>query len=63
MEVKVSEKKAKVLEWSSLWPMMERWWDPEHSTKVVRIQLVTDDIGALLVKSRNGKWFIEGLYD
>ena len=63
MEVKVSEKKARVLEWSSPWPMMEKWWDPEHSTKVVRIQIVTDDIGALLVKSRDGKWFIEGLYD
>ncbi len=54
---------ARVLKWSSAWPMMERWWDPKDSIKVVRIQIVTDVLGALLVKSSGGKWFIEGSYD
>ncbi len=63
MRLQGSGKKVRVLEWSSLWPMMERWWDPGHSTKVARIQMVTDGMGALLVKNTDGKWLIEGSYD
>ncbi len=63
MRVQSSGKRVRVLEWSSLWPMLERWWYPEYSTKVARIQIVTDEMGALLVKSSNGRWFVEGLYD
>lgn len=63
LQVRSSGKKVKILEWSSLWPMMERWWDLEHSTRVVRVQIVTDDMGALLIKRAGGKWLIEGSYD
>lgn len=63
LEVQGSGKRVRVLGWSSLWPMMERWWDPGRSTKVVRVQMVTDEAGALLVKRSNGKWLIEGWYD
>ncbi len=54
---------GRILKWSSLWPMMERWWDPDNSIKVARMQIVTDVMGALLVKSLSGRWFIEGSYD
>ena len=63
MRVESSGKRVRVLEWSSLWLMMERWWYPEHSIKGARIQIVTDEMGALLVKSSNGRWFAEGSYD
>ncbi len=53
----------RVEKWSAVWPMMERWWDQSHSTRVARMQIVTEELGAVLVKSNGGKWSIEGAYD
>lgn len=58
-----SHKRARILNWSAVWPMEERWWDQNDSTKVARIQILTKEMGAMLIKAERGKWTIEGFYD
>lgn len=57
------DRKFRIYEWSKLWPMSDRWWDRTHFTKVARMQIRTNEMGALLIKWQGGKWFIEGGYD
>lgn len=56
-------RRFRIHEWSTLWPMSDRWWDQAQSTRVVRMQIRTYEMGALLIKRQGGKWFIEGGYD
>ncbi|GAA1843399.1 DNA polymerase Y family protein [Agromyces salentinus] len=54
---------APVRAWAGPWPVVERWWDPEHAKRVHRFQIVDDDGCAwLLVRDAEG-WWAEARYD
>ena len=54
---------APVRAWAGPWPVVERWWDPEHAKRVHRFQIVDDDGCAwLLVRDGDG-WWAEARYD
>jgi len=48
--------------WTGPWPLTERWWDDEASSRRARFQLVTDDGRAWLASVRDGNWQIEAGY-
>jgi protein ImuB len=49
--------------WAGPWPVEERWWAPGEATRLIRLQLGLADGRALLVASRDGAWWLEGVYD
>jgi protein ImuB len=53
---------ARVLSWTGPWPARERWWDPAHTRRRARFQLVTTT-GTYLVAFENGHWHTEAVYD
>jgi protein ImuB len=53
----------RVRAWAGPWPVVERWWDPEHGRQVHRFQLVDDDGCAWLLVCDGGDWWIEARYD
>ena len=53
---------AAVVGWSGPWPVWARWWSPE-ATPSARMQVVLDDGTALLLVAREGRWWVDGVYD
>ena len=53
----------RVARWWGPWPVIERWWDPEHGRRGVRIQVVLDDGTALLLFLTGGQWTVVGRFD
>jgi protein ImuB len=52
-----------VTAWAGPWPVTQRWWDPSHSCRQARFQLLTDDGNAWLAALQDGRWLIEASYD
>jgi nucleotidyltransferase/DNA polymerase involved in DNA repair len=50
-----------VMGWAGPWPVTERWWSARRRT--ARLQLVTDDGVARLLRTERGQWWVEALYD
>ncbi|WP_227497254.1 Y-family DNA polymerase [Planctomonas psychrotolerans] len=49
--------------WAGPWPVNERWWDPEHSRRAYRFQIVDADGTAWLFVLDGGSWRAEARYD
>ena len=49
--------------WAGPWPVDERWWDPGLHRRLARLQVVTADGRAHLLKLSGGTWWIEATYD
>jgi protein ImuB len=49
--------------WAGPWPMDERWWDPGLHRRLARLQVVTADGTAHLLKLSGGTWWVEATYD
>jgi protein ImuB len=49
--------------WAGPWVLDERWWDPETAARQARFQLVTADGIARLLAIRDGRWWIEAVYE
>jgi hypothetical protein len=41
----------------------ERWWDPGLHRRLARLQVVTADGAAHLLKRSGGGWWVEATYD
>jgi protein ImuB len=52
-----------VTAWTGPWPASERWWDPEHTRRRARFQVVTGDDRAYLLMVEGGHWYAEAVYD
>jgi hypothetical protein len=50
-----------VVAWAGPWPVTERWWSVRRRT--ARLQLVTADGVARLLRTERGQWWVEALYD
>ena len=48
--------------WAGPWPLEERWWDPEASSRRARFQVVTIEGDAFLLSTCNGTWAVEATY-
>jgi protein ImuB len=49
--------------WAGPWPVDERWWDPGRHRRLARLQVVTADGSAHLLKLSGGTWWVEATYD
>jgi hypothetical protein len=47
--------------WAGPWPVTERWWAVRRRT--ARLQVVTEDGVARLLRTERGRWWVEALYD
>jgi hypothetical protein len=47
--------------WAGPWPVTERWWSARRRT--ARLQVVTADGVARLLRTERGQWWVEALYD
>jgi protein ImuB len=56
---------AAVVGWAGPWPVWARWWTQEALTSAptARMQVVLDDGTALLLVAREGRWWVQGIYD
>ena len=50
--------------WAGPWPVCEKWWDPQRSRFLHRLQLLDErGIGWLLVAENGSDWRLEARYD
>jgi len=49
--------------WAGPWILDEKWWLPGDQPTSARVQIVTDDGSALLMRLGSGDWLVEGVYD
>jgi protein ImuB len=49
--------------WAGPWPVDERWWDPAAHQRLARLQVVTAEGVAYLLKLTGGAWWVEATYD
>lgn len=48
--------------WAGPWPVRQRWWSPD-GVATSRLQLLGPDGAAYLLASRDGRWWVTGIYD
>ncbi len=49
--------------WAGPWLVDERWWDPTAHRRLVRLQAITDQGAAYLLRLTGGRWWVEAIYD
>jgi protein ImuB len=49
--------------WAGPWPLHERWWDQRARRRYARTQMLTADGRALLMTVRDGRWYLDAVYD
>ncbi|MBB5631978.1 protein ImuB [Cryobacterium mesophilum] len=52
-----------VAAWAGPWTVDEQWWDPQHASRVSRLQVVDTTGTAWLLALEHGRWWAEGRYD
>ncbi len=52
-----------VVAWSRPWLYEERWWEPRPPGRTSRLQLLTEGGIGVLVCFRDGRWFLEAVYE
>ncbi|MCD0451912.1 DNA polymerase Y family protein [Actinocorallia sp. API 0066] len=52
----------RVVSWTGPWPAHERWWDPNASRRLVRLQVLTPRAAHLLTLEHS-TWTLEATYD
>lgn len=58
-----TRERLRILSWTGPWPLAERWWEPGAAVRQARFQAVTDDARAWLLTVRDGRWYVEAVYD
>ncbi len=48
--------------WAGPWPLRQRWWTSD-GVEGSRLQVVCEDGTAFLLRARDGKWWVTGVYD
>ncbi|WP_083770167.1 Y-family DNA polymerase [Beutenbergia cavernae] len=49
--------------WAGPWPIGERWWQTTGARSGAYVQLLLDGAPGVLVVVRDGRWWVEGVYD
>lgn len=52
-----------VVAWAGPWCTDENWWDAASADRVARLEILTEDGSALLVKCTAGEWKLEGRWE
>ena len=53
---------AEVTGWAGPWPVLEQWWDRDHTRRLARVQVATADGRAWLLRVAGGSWQVEACY-
>lgn len=63
-EVVVDGHRHTVRGWAGPWPLAQRWWSVDGAAGAgSRLQVVCDDETALLLLTRDDRWWVAGVYD
>jgi len=54
---------SSITAWAGPWPVDERWWDPAAHQRLARLQVMTAEGAAYLLKLTGGAWWVEAAYD
>ncbi len=57
------EEQHRIDAWTGPWLLDERWWSVDRQPTGARVQVVTDDGMALLLRLGATGWMLEGMYD
>jgi protein ImuB len=61
-ELIVGTRRHRIVAWAGPWPLDQRWWMPERSRRLARLQVVTDGGVAHLVGIEQQRWSILATY-
>jgi protein ImuB len=61
-ELVVGTGRHRVVAWAGPWPLEQRWWTPERSRRLARMQIVTEGGSAHLVGVEQQKWSLLATY-
>ncbi len=59
----VAGRRRSIVAWAGPWPVEQRWWAPERSRRLARLQLVTDDGVGHLVALEQQRWALLATYE
>ncbi len=59
----VAGRRRPVVAWAGPWPVDQRWWTPERSRRLARLQLVTEDGAGYLVALEQQHWTLLATYE
>jgi len=62
VELVVGTRRHRVVAWAGPWPLEQRWWTPERSRRLARMQIVTEGGAAHLVGVEQQRWSILATY-
>ena len=62
VELVAGDGRRRVTAWAGPWPVEQRWWSPERSRRLARLQIVTEDGVAHLVGVEQRRWSILATY-
>jgi protein ImuB len=61
-ELVVGSSRHRIVAWAGPWPLEQRWWTPERSRRLARMQVVTEGGAAHLVGIEQQRWSILATY-
>ncbi len=61
-ELVVGTSRHRIVAWTGPWPLEQRWWTPERSRRLARLQVVTEGGAAHLVGIEQQRWSILATY-
>jgi len=62
VELRLPERRERVVAWAGPWPLDERWWEPARTRRVARFQLATADGRAYLATVERQRWWLVAEY-
>lgn len=60
--IAIGGRRWRILRWAGPWPIEQRWWAPDRSRRVARLQVELDDGRAHLVAVEGGVWSVLATY-
>ena len=61
-ELVVGKNRHRIVAWAGPWPLEQRWWTPERSRRLARLQIVTEGGAAHLIGVEQQRWSILATY-
>jgi protein ImuB len=62
VELVIGTSRHRIVAWAGPWPLEQRWWTPERSRRLARLQVVTEGGAAHLVGIEQRRWSILATY-
>lgn len=59
----IGQRRYEIDSYSPPWPLSERWWDKDRVKHCVRMQILTKNQRAYLLRQVRGLWYLDAVYD